>query len=131
MAKRKHPMPLSKGQAEIMEIVWDGDEMSVTDVWREMNKIRDVARNTIQTVLLRLEEKGWLKHRVDGRRFMYAAAHPRVAARTQMIRRLVDTVFDGSTDGLVMALLQERGITDESANRIRQMIEEAGNKGNY
>lgn len=131
MAKRKHPTPLSKGQAEIMEIVWDGDEMSVTDVWREMNKNRDVARNTIQTVLLRLEEKGWLKHRVDGRRFMYSATHPRVAARTQMIRRLVDTVFDGSTDGLVMALLQERGITDESAKRIRQMIEEAGNKGNY
>ncbi len=130
MAKGKTPAPLSEGQWEIMEIVWDSGGISVTEVWRVVNKRREVARNTVQTILLRLEEKGWLKHRVKGRQFIYSAAHPRDASRRQMIRRLVDTVFDGSTDGLVMALLQERGISDDAAKGIRQMIEQAGKKGN-
>jgi len=125
MARPKLPPPLSEGQLEVMDVVWQNGEVTVTDVWRELQKQREIARNTVQTIMLRLSERGWLKYRQQGKRFLYTAAHPRGACRRQMVRRLMDTVFDGSADGLVMTLLEERGVSDEEAQRIRAMIQQA------
>jgi len=120
-AKPKLP-PLSEVQAEIMNVVWDADEVTVTTVWQALSKRRPLARNTVQTLMSRLEEKGWLRHRADGNAFLYSAAVARSRARRQLVRRLVDTVFAGSAEGLVQALLDGRGISAEEAARIRVLI---------
>jgi BlaI family penicillinase repressor len=125
MPKKKMPPPLSDGQLEIMEVVWDRAEVTVTDVWHELQSSREIARTTVQTTMLRLDERGWLKHRSEGKTFLFSAGHPRGASQRQIVRRIVDTAFQGSADGLVMTLLEERGISDEQAERIRAIIAEA------
>ena len=52
--------PLSEAQLEIMNLVWDQGEVTVADVWKALAKRRKLARNTMQTMIVRLEEKGWL-----------------------------------------------------------------------
>lgn len=125
MAKKKLPPPLSEGQLEVMEVVWDRGEVSVTEVWNALKDRREIARNTVQTIMLRLDERGWLEHQEVGKHFTFRAAHPRQSSRRQLVQRLVDTAFNGSTDGLVLALLQERGVSDEEAERIRGLIADA------
>ena len=66
MVQDKQPPALSESQLEIMNVVWDQGEVTVTGVWQILAKRRAVARNTVQTVMTRLEEKGWLKHRKRG-----------------------------------------------------------------
>ena len=63
-----------------MEIIWDRGEVTVSEVRESLSKKREVARNTVQTMMVRLEERGWLKHREDRRAFIYSAARPRVAS---------------------------------------------------
>jgi predicted transcriptional regulator len=123
---RPEPLPpLSEAQMEIMTVVWDRGEVTVADVWKAISARRKVARNTVLTMVNRLEEKGWLRRDDAGHAFRYRAAAPREATLGTMIRRLVDTAFGGSAEGLIMALLHGRGLSEEEAGRIRAMIERA------
>ena len=125
MAKSSQPPPLSGAQMEIMNVVWERGEVTVADVWKALVERRKVARNTVQTMLTRLEEKGWLRHRVEGPGFVYRAAVPRQATMKRLVRQLVDSAFSGSVDGLVMTLLEGRRLSKDEAERIRAMIRQA------
>jgi len=114
--------PLSEMQTRIMSIIWDRGEASVSDIQNTLATDTVRARNTIQTLLSRLERKGWLRHREEGNTFYYSATVKRRKTLSEMIGRLVDTAFGGSSEGLVMALLDERNITPEEAGRIKAMI---------
>src|SRR5688500_9796398 len=93
------PPALSEGQMEIMNVVWDHagrGGATVGAVWEALSARRRVARTTVQTLLTRLEEKGWLTHRVEGAAFRYVPRRPRETTLRQVVRRLVDTAFVGS-----------------------------------
>ena len=120
--------PLSEAQLEIMNVVWDRGEVTVADVWKAVASRRKVSRNTVLTMLTRLEEKGWLSCDEEGHAFRYRATVPREVTLGTMIGRLVDTAFKGSAEGLVMALLHGRGVSREEARRIRSMISRAEGK---
>ena len=78
MAKAKPRLPaLSEAQLEIMDVVWEGGEVTVTDVWNVLAGRRQLARNTVLTLMDRLEKKGWLKRRAEGQTHFYSAASPR------------------------------------------------------
>jgi predicted transcriptional regulator len=116
-------------QTEIISAVWRKGEASVSDVLEALPKTRRVARTTVQTLLARLEAKGWLTHREEGNAFIYrATASPRQSQRG-ILARLLDTVFNGSVEGLIMALLDQHGVTEEEANRIKAMITEKAVRG--
>ena len=118
--------PLTKAQREIMEIVWAQGEVTVTEVRDALEKRkRDLARNTVMTVMVRLEERGWLQHREQGRTFVYSAARPKTVSLGAKVSHMVDRLFSGSPEDLVNALIEYRGLSDGESERIRQMIEEA------
>jgi len=117
--------PLTEAQRQIMEIVWLQGEVTVADVWNELSQQRDVARNTVQTMIVRLEEKGWLKHREDGRTFVYSAARAKGVSLGARVCQMVDRLFAGSAEEMVTALIEYRGLSRDEAERIRDMIDSA------
>jgi predicted transcriptional regulator len=120
--------PLSDAQMEIMNVVWERGEATVAEVWKELTARRKVARNTVLTMLTRLEEKGWLCRDEGGHAFRYRAAVPREATLRTVVRRLIETAFAGSAEGLIHALLHGRGVSKEEAKQIRKMIDRAEGK---
>ena len=120
--------PLSPAQLEIMEIVWEKGEVAAVEVRQILADGRELARETVRTMLERMEDKGWLKHRVVGRTFFYSAALPRGAAAGQKVIELIDTVCGGSPERLMTALLDYRGLSAEEAARIEALIKEARDK---
>jgi BlaI family penicillinase repressor len=117
--------PLSDAQLEIMNVVWDLGEVSVGDVWAVLSEQRSVARNTVQTVMTRMSEKGWLKHRKQGRAFLFKASVERDSTLRVLVDRLVERAFRGSAEGLVLSMLEGRGLSHEEAARIRKLISDA------
>lgn len=123
---RAEPPPLSDAQREIMEIIWRHGEITVSEVREQLERVgRSVARNTVQTTIVRLEDKGWLQHRRDGRTFVYSAAKPRKKSLGAKVASMVDRFFAGSPEEMVTALIEYRGLTSEEAQRIRKMIDES------
>lgn len=125
MAKKRELPELTPAQGEIMDIIWRVGEVSASEVRRTLSKSRAVARNTVRTLLERMEEKGWLTHREEGRTFLYSAAQPRQVTIGQKVKEIVETVCGGSPEALVNALLDYRGLSSEELERIRQMLSQA------
>jgi predicted transcriptional regulator len=116
---------LTPTQLEIMQLVWDRGELSVAQVWKLLAGRRSVARNTVQTMLTRLADKGWLLVRAEGKAFYFRASRPRKSTVRGIMSQLIDTVFDGSAGRLVMTLLDDRRIPADELRRIRERIERA------
>ena len=125
MAKSKKLEPLAEKQREIMNVVWDLGQASVFEVRDELSKHRKVARNTVRTMMERLEEKGWLTHRVIARTYFYSALIPRDVSIGERIVEIVDKVCDGSPESLMTALLDYRGLSAEEIERIQKLLANA------
>ena len=87
--------------------------------------------STVRTQLRILEEKGVIAHEVDGPRYVYAPTVPRHAARRSALRHLVDTFFEGSAAGAMMALLEtaDTDMSKEDLDRMAALIENARKEG--
>ena len=129
MAKRKQSPTLpSDAQWEVLNIIWDRGEATVGEVWQDFSARRKVARNTVLTMVARLEEKGWLRHRAEGNVLRYGATIDQQTAHRQVAQQLVDTAFRGSPEGLIMTLLGESDLSEGQSQRIRAMLENARRK---
>ena len=126
MTKRHRELPdLSPAQREIMVIVWDRGEVSAREVLEALSKKRDVSRNTVRTLIERMEAKGWITHREDGRTHLYSAVETRQTMIGHKVKEVVGSLCDGSPEALVSALLDYRGLTEGELQRIRAMLNEA------
>ncbi len=117
--------PLSKGEMEVARVIWDLGECSVGDVFEKMPKPRRVDYATVQTYIRRLEAKGYLKTRRQGRNKIYS---PKVEP-DKVIGRAVDDfmkqLFDGDAIPLIRHLVQDRGMSDEELHQLRSILEQA------
>ena len=124
-ADTAHPSEskLTPAQLEIMNLFWEQGELGVAQVWKLLSARRKVARNTVQTMLTRLVERGWLLARPEGKAFCFRASRPRKSTLRRIVSQLLDTAFNGSASGMVMALLEARRLSADEAQHIRTLID--------
>ena len=113
-------------QLDIMSVLWKRGEASVGDVRDALKPGRDLAHTTVSTMLSRLEKKGLLQHRVDGRQFLYAPAVE--AARVQRSvmsdpSDVMDRLFGGDVTDAVSHLLAASDVNAEDLAKVRKLIE--------
>ena len=109
-----------------MEIVWEYGEVSALQVRDALaSRGREIAKNTVRTLLERMKEKGWLRHRSEGRTFLYSAVHAKHAAAGRKIVEVLDQLCGGSPEALMSALLDYRGLSAEELSRVQQLLEQA------
>ena len=120
---------LSRRERQIMDILFRRGRATAAGVMEELPG--DPSYSTVRTQLRVLEEKGHVRHELDGVRFVYMPVLARQAARKSALRHLVDTFFDGSSEQAVAALLGGEGarLTDEQLDRIAAMIAKARKEG--
>ena len=111
-----------------MEVIWQHGEASASQVRSVLATERDVARNTVRTMLERMEAKGWLVHRVEGRTYLYSAAVPRQTSIGQKVKELIDDLCGGRPDQLVNALLDYRGLNADELHKIQDLLDSAKKK---
>jgi BlaI family penicillinase repressor len=120
MAKSKRPA-MSPSETEILRLVWQSQEATVQQVYDAMPANRIVTYVTVATLLRRLEEKGYLKHRVRGKAFIYAPAAKKEDVIRRTIGDLVERLFGGNPVPLMQHLAQHSGITDEDIERLKKL----------
>jgi predicted transcriptional regulator len=118
-----HRTPLSRGEMELMEVVWDRREVAAIEVQEILAKRRNVTRATVRTMLVRMEHKGWLKHRVIGQTFFYSAVVERDEGLSQWLFETIDRLCGGKVERLLNAFLLHRQLTCDELERIRDMLD--------
>jgi BlaI family penicillinase repressor len=111
-------MGLTKLELRIMQVIWRLGSSTVSVVQAELDP--PLAYTTVQTMLNILERKGKLKRELEGRAYVYSAKVTEAKALGAQLRDLVDRMFGGSSEELVMSLLKTRQI---DAKRLAELTE--------
>ena len=85
--------------------------------------------SAVRALLRILEEKGHLKHEVDGPRYVFLPVVPRDRARRSAMKNLVRTFFDGSAAQAAAALIDQSKLSDDEFDRLTALIEKARKEG--
>jgi predicted transcriptional regulator len=115
-------MTLSRLQLSILRVLWSRGEATVSEVQRALEEERPVAYTTVSTMLSRLEQKGAVSHRSEGRAFFYRAAVRENEVSSSMVSELVERVFEGSPAELVSHLLETQDVDAAELARIKAMV---------
>ena len=115
---------LTRLELKIMQVIWRLGASTVTAVQAELKP--PLAYTTVQTMLNILERKGKLRRTLEGRAYVYSAAVSEDKAVGQVLRDLVDRIFDGSSEDLVMSLLKTRQIDPRTLARLTRKFNGEG-----
>ena len=113
---------LTKLELQIMQAIWRVGPSNVAAVQEAL--AQDLAYTTVQTMLNILERKGKLKRTLQGRAFVYSATVSEAKASTHAVRDLVDRMFGGSSEELVMSLIKSRQIDAKKIAELTRRLEE-------
>jgi predicted transcriptional regulator len=112
---------LTRLELEIMQVLWKRGASNVGEVQDDLG--RELAYTTVQTVLNTLHRKGKLRRRLDGRAYVYSAAVTEANALRHAVRDLVDRMFGGSSEELVLSLIKSREVDPERIARISRQLD--------
>jgi BlaI family penicillinase repressor len=111
-------------ELEIMKVLWETGPASVQTVQESLPAERTLAYNSVQTMLNVLHRKGKVRRELRARAFFYEPAVSRVQASRQAVGDLVQRMFDGSPESLVLSLVETRQLTPEKLARLTALFEE-------
>ena len=121
----KTPKPaLTKLELRLMQVIWRQGPSTVASVGEQLSP--ELAYTTVQTMLNILERKGHLTRKLQGRAYLYTARMSEASALTQAVRDLVDRMFGGSSEDLVMSLLKSKDIDSKTIAALTRKLEREG-----
>lgn len=111
-------------QLAIMKVLWQRKEATVGDVHEALHDERGLAPTTISTMLVKLEQKGAVGHRSEGRRFIYYPLISEGDVRRTMVGDLTDRLFAGNVSALVSHLFAHHDVDANELARLKSLIAE-------
>jgi predicted transcriptional regulator len=112
-------------QHAIMKVLWARNEATVAEVHEALLADRGLAPTTIATMLRKMEDKGVVAHRAEGRQFVYRPLVSEDEVRSTMVGELLDRLFAGDPAALVSHLVADHEIDEAEVERLRALLESA------
>jgi predicted transcriptional regulator len=117
------PDQISELQHAILQVLWDREEATVTQVQEDLAAAgRDLALTTVATLLSRLRRRGLVDHRSQGRHYVYHSAVSQRDVRRSMVQDLADRIFGGEVSAVVSHLLGSEEIDSEELARVKELV---------
>ena len=126
---RKTSTQLTPIELEIMKILWALGPSTVENVRQRMPAETGSAYTTVQTMLNLLEKKGKATRILVDRSYVYQAAESKTEARRKTMKDIIDRLFGGSAESLVMSLVETRHLTAEKLNDLNELLDKAKETG--
>jgi predicted transcriptional regulator len=121
---RKASYRLGDMQLKIMKVLWERAEASVAEVHQVLGADTEPAYTTVATMLRKMELRGLVRHRSEGRRFLYRAAVPPEAVTRSMAGDILERLFEGSLSDLLSHLLETRAVSRAELDALERLIAE-------
>ena len=115
-------------QLRILQLLWGHGEMAASRVHAALQPERSLAPTTVATMLAKMEARGLLAHREQGRAFVYRAAVDAEEVTRGLGDHFVERLFAGSVAGAVMNLLRTREVSRSELDQLEKLIKETRRK---
>lgn len=125
MPRRSQPAHLSRRERQIMDILYRAGRATAAEVRAGLHE--PPSDSAVRTLLRILEEKGHVRHELDGLRFVYIPTVGRDTARRSALKHVLDTFFDGSASQVVAALvdLAPGELDKDEMARLQRIVDRA------
>ncbi len=120
MTQKKLPA-LSPSETEILRLVWQLNRATVQDVCNKLPAKRKIAYATVQTLLRRLEKKGYLKHRIRGKAHVFFAAVKSENVIKRSVNDFLDRLFGGDPIPLLQYLAEHGKIDAGDIEKLKRL----------
>lgn len=114
---------LGELEREVLGLVWKHGSVSADAVQRQLG--RTLKESTVRTVLRRLEEKGYLKHTIERRAFIYKAKESRAVAAARAVKGIADRFCNGSVQEVLAGMVDARILDRGELERLAEAISKA------
>ncbi|HMH15736.1 MAG TPA: BlaI/MecI/CopY family transcriptional regulator [Edaphobacter sp.] len=111
--RKKGSNSLTPLELQIMQVLWSEGQSNVLQVQKNLAPNKDLAYNTVQTMLNILHRKGRVQRTLKGRAYFYRPIASREKFRRQAVLEFVERLFGGSSEELVMSLIKGRQLDPE------------------
>lgn len=111
-------------QLQIMQVLWARGEATVAETHAALPGGAELAYTTVATMLRKMEVRGLVQHRAEGRTFIYRAVVAADQASRGIAEHMLDRLFGGSVEALVSNLLTTREVSRDELGRIGKLIAE-------
>ncbi len=116
---------MSPAETEILRLVWQLEEATVQGICEALPTKRKIAYKTVQTLLRRLEEKGYLKHRTEGKAHVFFPAVKREQVVKRTVLDFLDRLFGGDPRPLMQFLAEDGQIDAQDVEELKKLIDNA------
>jgi len=114
-------------EREVMQLVWAQEPVTAEAVREALS--RKLKESTVRTVLRRLEEKGYTRHTVDGRTYVYHAAEQRGRVAAKAVQRVVDWFCNGSIEEVLVGMVDNAMLDQKQVRMLADKIAKSKAKG--
>jgi len=122
MARKKDSDQLTPLELDLMQVLWETGPATVQTVQERLAAKRELAYTTVQTMLNVLLRKKRVSRSLKGRAYHYRPALSQRQASRHAVTDLLDRMFDGSAERLVLNLIEERHLTPERLAKLKRMV---------
>jgi len=123
MRQKKKPDMLTEVELEFMNALWEVEEGSVRDVLTRLAPGRNLAYTSAATILRILDEKGFVTSEKSGKTLIYKPILAKDTYQTRSLKNLSAKLFDNTPAALVARLVDDEGLTQESLEEIRALLD--------
>lgn len=112
----------SQLESEIMEIVWSNNPCNAEQIREKLAENKVLKDSTVRTILRRLEEKGYLKHHIEGRTYFYKPALSQHRAAVRALKNIINRFCGGSVENLLVGMVNDEMLLPEELEEMAKKI---------
>jgi predicted transcriptional regulator len=118
----KKSITLTEAELRLMKLLWERGESVVGELVAAMPEGSVLAYNSVLTTVRILEKKGYVRHRQEGRAFIYSPCVAEQEAERSEVRHIMQRFFGNSRERLLLSLLGDDELTPEELQRLKDAI---------
>jgi BlaI family transcriptional regulator, penicillinase repressor len=122
--------PFTDLEQAILSSIWRRGSATAEQVREDLAAERKLKESTVRTLLTRLENKGYLKHEVEGRTYVYASVGGPQGFAMRAVRQIIDRFCQGSAEQLIAGMVDDEVLDAEQLRRISKEIESKSKRRN-
>ena len=114
--------PLTDLQQTILEFIWSTGPATAEQVREALRPLHNLKDPTVRTLLRRLEARGYLSHRVEGKVFVYRARVPQQSVAARAVQHIIDRFCSGSVEQFLVGMVDEKVLSIEEIQRLARKV---------
>src|SRR5512137_2646075 len=116
--RNRSQRPLTELQQKILDFIWRKKEVTAEQVREGLLPEHPLKDSSVRTLLRRLEQQGYLEHRLDGKTFVYKATAPTTNHAVNTVRQLIEQFWSGSAEQFVAGMVDAKVLSAEELRRL-------------